>query len=490
MVNQYEQKILEMQGQFEQLSQAAISDWQDFEIHQVEEKIFRAVLEMGKKTLEAYIAAKGTGKDTFGKEITAYSEKNWDYISIFGTVKIPRAYFWKKGKGSGVCPIDRELNLPRKHYSYLLQNWNQLLAVDDDFDHAREVLERIFKLSIWSQQSEQINRDASKSVDQFYNENPEEKQKQPILVVEADGKGIIIRKEEKQKKTHGVRLKKGEKNGKKKMATVTAIFGIERNKRTVDDIIKHEIDNSAHNPEAKSGLRIERDDGPKPENKKLRATLKGKVIAFERLIPEIKLRDPENICEKAVLMDGEPALEKKALEYLVPLGFIIILDLFHVMERLWELCYFFCKEGTLESVKWVRKYLTMILTGKTGYFIGAIRQILTKGNYTKSKKNSIEKKLAYFEKRKEYMKYDEYLKKGYPVGSGVIEGACRSFVKDRMELAGMRWTIDGAESMLELRSIKTNGKWDDFWTYYNKTEHEKKYSNHTSYFDVIEDKVA
>ena len=64
------------------------------------------------------------------------------------------------------------------------------------------------------------------------------------------------------------------------------------------------------------------------------------------------------------------------------------------------------------------------------------------------------------------MKYDEYLAKGYPIGSGVIEGACRSFVKDRMELAGMRWSGIGAEKMLELRSIKVNGKWDIFWQYF------------------------
>ena len=125
----------------------------------------------------------------------------------------------------------------------------------------------------------------------------------------------------------------------------------------------------------------------------------------------------------------------------------------------------------------------MILAGKVGYFIGVVRQIITKSKYSKSKKNKIEQILRYFEKRKKYMKYDEYLAKGYPIGSGVIEGTCRSFVKDRMELSGMRWSEIGAEAMLELRSIKVNGKWNDFWTYFINKEKERKYSHYDSYYD-------
>ena len=146
------------------------------------------------------------------------------------------------------------------------------------------------------------------------------------------------------------------------------------------------------------------------------------------------------------------------------------------MERLWKLCYFFCKEGTIESILWVKKYLTMILHGKIGYVIGAIRQMVNKRKFTTAKKKAVEKLLRYYEKRKNYMKYDEYLLKGYPIGSGVIEGACRSFVKDRMELAGMRWSEKGAESMLELRSIKVNGKWDDYWDWFISEEKKRLYN--------------
>ena len=409
-------------------------------------------------------------------------------MSIFGKIKLKRAYFWKEGLGKGVFPIDEELNLPKKMYSYLLQNWNQLLAVDSNYDSARETLERILEINIWTKQSEEINQNTATSVNKYYASHPEGEQAQPLLVVQADGKGVVIRKElQGNNKEYKQRLKKGEKNGKKKMATVTAVYGVDRNIRDVNDIIKYETENSGKNP-VKPKLQIVKDDGPKAQNKILRATLGGKEKAFERIVSEVESRDPNNACERVLLMDGERVLEKKAEEYLIPKGFVIVLDLLHVMEHLWTLCYFFCKEGSKESVLWVRKYLTMILTGKVGYFIGAIRQIVKKRGFSQSKAQKIENILRYYEKRKGHMKYDEYLSKGYPIGSGVIEGACRSFVKDRMEIAGMRWSEIGVECMLELRSIKVNGKWDEFWDYFVTQEKGRLYDNCTSYFEQTKNK--
>jgi len=283
MLNDHERNILKMQDQIADLSQLLLNEWQAMEIHTVEEKIFRALLKIGNTALAAFIEKKGTGEDAYGDEIHSYAEKNWKYISIFGSVPIPRAYFWNRAGGSGEFPIDEELNLPEKHYSYLLQNWNQLLAVDGDFDGARETLERILGINIWTKQSEEINRNAAQAVEEFYASNTAGEQTQPILVAEVDGKGVIIRKEPQDETTVSwPRLKKGEKNGKKKMATVTAVFGIDRNIRDVDDIVKYETDNSEKNP-AKPRLKIVTANEPKPQNKIVRATLEGKEKGFERI---------------------------------------------------------------------------------------------------------------------------------------------------------------------------------------------------------------
>lgn len=196
MISNYEMKALEMQKQTDLLSRLVCNEWQDVELHEVEEKIFRKALEIGRNALELYVSKKGSGKDTFKGKITSHKKEKWKYISIFGKIDIERAYFWKSVMGVGIYPIDKELNIPDKHYSYLLQKWNQMIAVDGNFDKAREELEEIFKINVWSKQSEEINREASKYVDKFYDENPSQKQEEPILVVEADGKGIVIRKDQ------------------------------------------------------------------------------------------------------------------------------------------------------------------------------------------------------------------------------------------------------------------------------------------------------
>ncbi len=472
MISNYEEKFVKAQEKFNDLIQLITTDWRELEIHKVEENLFKELLLLGRNLLQLNLATRGSGKEDYNGEIPYHSDKDWNYISIFGDITIDRAYFWEEGLGKGIYPLNGILNLPKRHHSYVLQKWSEMIAVDSTFDKAREVIHEILGINIWSKQMEDINREAGEHVNEFYKDNPPEEQKEPILVVEVDCKGVVMKKEEKAESK--VRLNKGEKPNKKKMATVTTVFGMERNVREVEDIIKEEAENKEKDNSLHI-IKLDTKDEPKPQNKYVRATLKGKDVAFERVAEEVEKRDPHNICERVALMDGESALEKNTLQYLP--GFIIILDLFHVMEKLWKLCYFFCKEGTQEAREWVKKYLLMLLTGKVGYMIGAIKQMVTKGNFKKSTKEKIYKILKYLEKRKAYMKYDEYLAKGYPVGSGVVEGLCRSFVKDRMELSGMRWTEIGAEAMLELRSAKVNGVWTGYWDHYIEAKKDNLYSS-------------
>lgn len=333
---------------------------------------------------------------------------------------------------------------------------------------SRKSIKEIFGVDIWSGQMESINKSASSSVDMFYQEREQKEQKEPILVVQVDGKGIVMR-ENLKKVEQGQRLKKGEKNGKKKMSTVTAVYGIEKNIRSVDDIIKDKT-----REKTRSLVVIDKKKGVIPQNKVVRATLKGKDQAFKNMAMEVALRDPEGIKERVALMDGEKALANKTKEYLP--GFTIILDLFHVMERLWSLSYFFNDEGSDSALLWVRKYLEIFLTGKVGYGIGGIRQSAKKIGLAPSRIEAMEKHLRYFETKKQYMRYDEYLSKGYPIGSGVIEGTCRSLVNDRMELSGMHWSEKGAEAMLELRSIKINGFWSEYWEHHISKQKDLNYS--------------
>ena len=152
-----------------------------------------------------------------------------------------------------------------------------------------------------------------------------------------------------------------------------------------------------------------------------------------------------------------------------------VLELLHVTSRLWEAAYLFYTEGSDEAAGFVRNRLLGSLRGQAGYVIGGLRQIGTKHGLRGSKRTKLTTICNYLKRNQYRMRYDEYLRNGYPIASGVIEGACRHVIKDRMERAGMRWTIDGAQAMLDLRSTYINGQWSDVQAYRIRSERQTHY---------------
>ena len=160
-----------------------------------------------------------------------------------------------------------------------------------------------------------------------------------------------------------------------------------------------------------------------------------------------------------------------------------ILDLMHVLPRVWEAAHVFQREGSADATAFVRDHLTRILQGDVGSVIGVWRRKATCQGLTGAKKKSLAAICGFLEKNKHRMKYEEYLRRGCPVATGVIEGACRHVIKDRMERAGMRWKIPGAQAMLNLRTIHTNGDWAVFQAFRMDLENECLYPN-TKAFDA------
>ena len=154
---------------------------------------------------------------------------------------------------------------------------------------------------------------------------------------------------------------------------------------------------------------------------------------------------------------------------------IPILDLWHVMEYLWKGAHVFHAEGSPQAEAWVGQRLRRLLEGQVGYVIGGLKQILTKHALKGAHRKTVQSIITYFHNNRTRMRYDAYLAAGYPIGSGVADGAYRHLVKDRMERAGMRWTVEGAQAILDLRSTYLNGDWTRFWTYFSQMEHERLY---------------
>jgi hypothetical protein len=352
-----------------------------------------------------------------------------------------------------------------------------------------EVLSTILRIDLWNRPMEEMMTRASEQVEEYYQGRPvpEAESEAQILVIAADGKGIPIKKKEKDKESR-VRLKKGEKRGKKKMSTVTAVYTIDKNERTVDDVVKEviEADRAVKTKEEPKGIESKK-DRPKPKNKVVKATLAGKEEAFKDLSKQVDERDPESKKKRVALVDGEHKLRDLVKAYLV--GFCIILDLFHVLEYLWKAAYVFTKEGSKEAELWVTKRLRMLLEGKVLQIIEDLKDNLKEGKLSKSKRETLEKVIGYLENGQEYMRYDEYLAQGYPIGSGVVEGACRNLVKDRMEMTGMRWCITGAEAVLQMRSVDVNGMWTKFWNFRVKKMYEICYNIYSVKAANLEEKA-
>ena len=109
--------------------------------------------------------------------------------------------------------------------------------------------------------------------------------------------------------------------------------------------------------------------------------------------------------------------------------------------------------------------------------IAGLRRRLTRGQLSGPKRKGVKAAVEDLANNREHMRYDEYLAAGYPIGSGVAEGACRHLVKDRLEQTGMRWTVEGAQAMLPIRALYLNDQWEGFLEYRVEQEQTRLYGS-------------
>jgi hypothetical protein len=456
-------------------------------IHQVEQTLFRNLLVIGRWLLQAFLDMAGTGD--VGPTLTLAGEAPPDqdqelprleqphkrpYLSIFGVLDIARTCYGHDRVEA--APLDAQLHLPQRQYSYRLQQWLGSFVVDDAHAEAVRKLGTILGLEITVKASEDLNREQASDVVVFQDRLPvpEAAEEGPLLVVTADCKGVpLVRQalppnEATDPPLPAVvnrRRGKGEKANKKKMAAVGAVYTIAPFVRTADEVIEELMRKEA-------GARR-----PRPQNKRVRAELLvGKVALFVWLADEVIRRNPQGSKPVLFLSDGEQALHDRQSEYL-PEKTVCILDLFHVLERLWKVAWCFFEERTQKRAahQWVEERLKRLLEGKVDAVIRGLRYQATQRGLKGPKRKTVRDAADYFEGNRERMKYDAYLAAGYPIGSGVVEGACRHLVKDRMERTGMRWLPSGAQAMLDLRATYLNGEWEAFWIFHVAQEDERLY---------------
>jgi hypothetical protein len=399
---------------------------------------------------------------------------------VFGEVDVERMAYRRRGH-ENLHPADGSLNLPEEKHSHGLRRWAAIESSRGSFDAAVEAIERTTGQQVGKRQVESLAQRAAADVDDFYAERSgQEGNPSDVLVISVDGKGIVMRPDALREGTKRAseasttklktRLSKGEKRGRKRMAELGAVYDVTPVPRRSTDVLAIKNQEPVEAPVAK--------------NKWLTASVvKDAADVIAKVFDEAERRDEQHLRTWVALVDGNShqidRIEAEATHR--QLDITIVIDLIHVLEYLWKAAWSFFTEGDPAAEGWVRGRTLAILDGAARDVAAGIRRRATSEQLSPSERQGADACADYLTNKARYLDYPAALAKGWPIATGVIEGACRHIVKDRMDITGARWGLEGAEAVLKLRALHANGDFDDYWQHHLSRErqriHETRYAN-------------
>lgn len=395
--------------------------------------------------------------------------------SLFGGVKITRKGYSQRHQISQF-PLDAELNLPSDQYSDGIRHRVAQEAIRGSFDNAIESIEKTTGGYVPKRQSLKLAQDVAQDFEAFYQSNRliRREDTSDLLVLTFDGKGIVMRpdglrectkKAAKKSKKLQSRLSPGEKKDRKRMAMVAAVYTAVPHRRSAEEIMKGTDDNV-------------RPFRAPPRNKRVWASVERDAeCVIEEAFGEALLRDPRQQRRWVVLIDGLPhqiKLIKRVMKRL-KVKATVVMDFIHVLEYLWKAAWCFFDKGDEAVEKWISQRAIKILNGQCVQVAKGIRISATKRKL--SNRENVDKCARYLLKNKSRLQYADALADGLPIASGVIEGACRHLINDRLDITGARWSLQGAEAILKLRSLKSSGDFDAYWLFHKQQSKQRLYGD-------------
>jgi hypothetical protein len=458
-------------------------------VHEVERGLWRRLLQLGYQLQSQFFALVGDGDqgDTVtlaeGRIVRRLPEPHSrPYQSVFGEFELVRVvYGTREGQRIEYVPVDARLELPAGKFSYLLQDWDQALAVAMPYQQVNHVLSRLLGWEQSVASLEQMTRTLAAVVDDYRATQPPA----PVaeapqwLVLSGDGKGVPIRKPAAAPPIRAHDHQRGPKPDRKKMALVGAVYQMEPYPRTPHEV----VETLFHEPTAPAPVRATQ-RRPAPPHKRLRASLtrqEGTTVVraadeiFPWLVAEAQQRDPQQQCPWVVLMDGQPSLWEEVAHVLGTTPHVEILDLLHATGYWWEAVHLFHLPGSEPALKLMKLLVLGLLSGLGTALIPWLTEQAESAGLSPAQRERLAKIGQYFDRNQTRLHYDQYLAAGYPIASGVIEGACRQVVKDRLERTGMHWTVPGAQALLQLRCVALNGEWETFMEHFIQQESKRLY---------------
>lgn len=456
------------------------SSWKEgTAVHTIEQGLWNGLLQLGHDLLEQLFKLAGDGdlgatitlpNGAESRRLPALHQRR--YVSIFGVFQLQRVvYGSREGQQLDFVPLDNRLQLPASDFSYVLQDWDQNLCVEEAFGQARSVVAKILGLKQSVDSLEHMNQQMAGDAPTFLLNRPLPETAGEILVTSADGKGVVMRRTADDPAPPAHRTK-GDKASQKRMATVGTVYTVDRYVRTPEQVVAALFRDA---PERSQ-------DRPRPQHKHVWASLavdeepgSGMAQVFAWLAGEVVQRNPDLAKPMGYLSDGQESLWEARADWLPASNSVDILDLLHVTPRLWQAAHVFHPEKSAAAEQFVRHHLLRVLQGKTAGVLRRFRELGRTQALSAAKQKTLRTVCAYLRKNQHRMRYDAYLAAGYPIASGAVEGACRHLVKDRMERAGMHWTVPGAQAMLNVRSVYCSDAWDEYQAYRIEREQQELY---------------
>jgi hypothetical protein len=413
-------------------------------------------------------------------------------VTRLGEVRVRRIAYRSGIKGAGsLFPRDAVLNLPPLEYSWGLQRLAQMFCGSVSYEQAHAFVLAVTGVSIGKRQLEQIIAAAAADAERFYQDRNrdqaavpgsgrDEGEGLPPLAISADGKGVAMLPQARRRRTRAPdqkvrtfdkRAGTGEKKGSKRMAETGCVFDVlpPEQQRTPEQVMRPD----PGNPGKK---------GPRAVNRWYTCDITaGRDVTIGKIFDEADRRDPGHLRTWIALVDGDiyqlGLIQAAAAARGITLA--VVIDFIHVLEYLWKTAWCFHPPRDPAMEDWVIAQGLDILHGRAGDVITRIGQLAAArppkpgGEHAKI----IRKTLHYLEAKQPYLDYPRALANGWPIATGVIEGACRHLVQDRMGITGARWSLEGAQAILWLRAISASGDTDAYWAWHIQQEHQR---NHLS----------
>ena len=408
----------------------------------------------------------------------------------FGRMTVRRHGLKLAGEAEARFPMDQHLSLPPEIYALLLREGIADAAVEASFARSVERIDKATAGHVPKRQAEQQVIRAAADFEAFYETRVppanDALSAKALQAMSADCKGVTMRPEalrdatRKAAEAANVDAIRGDpmaerkaRRSDKRMAVVTAVWEQEPHVRSAQDVLER----LRRDPEGRK-RRPRSGNAPRPHNKRVAASLvKSNAEGVAEMFDEAQRRNPDGERRNVVLVDGD----EKQIEYVEAeatrraISITVVLDLIHVIHYLWTIALLLCGGVHKEADAWVGHILVQVLTRHPLDVVATIRQTATNRGLNSADRDAFDAAVEYLRKNSVYIHYAQFLADGLPIATGVIEGACRYLVQDRMGITGARWGLAVAEAVLKLRAIRTSGDWNHYWPFHLECEHARNY---------------